>query len=153
MSRRKVGAVRGFRLLVGHSGTDTYGLTLEETNGTPDNTTVAARLTPDRLPPFLPSVRASLRESGHQHTVIGPSRKAPVVLAESAGVRLALAINAAAPLTRPSRRQSVLEGVATMSDEEIYYWYAKTTRPDSGARALRALRILLADDGRTGITS
>lgn len=40
-----------------------------------------------------------------------------------------------------------------MSEEEAYYWYAKTTRPDSGARALRALRILLADDGRSGITA
>jgi hypothetical protein len=40
-----------------------------------------------------------------------------------------------------------------MSDEEAYYWYAKTTRKNSGRRALRALRILLADDNRTGITS
>jgi hypothetical protein len=76
-----------------------------------------------------------------------------VVLAEPAGVRLALAINAAAPLNRPSRRQSVLEGISAMSEEEAYYWYAKTTRPESGTRALRALRILLADDGRTGVTA
>jgi len=40
-----------------------------------------------------------------------------------------------------------------MSDEEAYYWYAKTTRSESGNRAIRALRILLADDGRSGITA
>lgn len=153
MSTKRSPAIRGFRLVVERVGTDTYGLALEETNGSPDKTAVVARVTADRLQPFLPSVRASLRESGHQQTVVGPSRRAPISLAESAGVRLALAIKAAAPLERPSRRQSVLEGVAAMSDEEAYYWYAKSTRPESGTRALRALRILLADDGRTGITS
>lgn len=153
MNRMKLAATRGFRLTIERFGTDTYGLRLEETNGTPDRDSVVARLTPERLSPFLPSLRSSLRESGHPVTIVGPARKAPVVLAEAAGVRLALAINAAAPLNRPSRRQSVLEGVAALSDEEAYYWYAKTTRADSGSRALRALRILLADDGRTGITS
>lgn len=153
MNRGKPIATRGFRLTVERSGNDDYGLRLEETNGSPDHTSVAARLAPERLAPFLPALRASLRESGHAHTIVGPARKAPVMLAEPAGVRLALAINAAAPLNRPNRRQSVLEGVAALSDEEAYYWYAKTTRRDSGSRALRALRILLADDGRTGITS
>lgn len=144
---------RAFRLRIDHVDSDTYGLRLEETNGTPEHTTVIARLTPKRLAPFLQPVRVAIRESGHPHTIVGPSRRAPVALAEPAGVRLALAINAAIPLSRPSRRQSVLDGVASMSDEEAYYWYAKTTRPDSGGRALRALRILLADDGRTGITA
>lgn len=153
MSRSKTGATRGFRLTIERFGTDTYGLRLDETNGTPDNNSLAARLTPDRLSPFLPALRAALRESGHPHTIVGPARKVPVMLVEPAGVRLALAINAGVPLNRPSRRQSVLEGIAAMSDEEAYYWYAKTTRPDSGSRALRALRILLADDGRTGITA
>ena len=153
MTAKKSSPTRGFRLTVEPVDSDTFGLRLEETNGSPNHTTVAARVTPDRLTPFLPSLRSALRESGHQQTVVGPSRRAPVVLSEPAGVRLALAINAAAPLNRPSRRQSVLEGVSGMSDEEAYYWYAKTTRSDAGARALRALRILLADDGRSGITA
>lgn len=153
MSRGTPDTTRGFRLTIDRSGTDSYGLRLEETNGTPDNASLVARLTPERLPPLLPALRAALRESGHPHTIVGPARRAPVMLAEPAGVRLALAINAAVPLNRPSRRQSVLEGVSAMSAEEAYYWYAKTTRDESGSRALRALRILLADDGRTGITS
>ena len=153
MSRQILSPNRGFRLTIERADSDTYGLRLEETNGRPEHTTLAARLTSDRLAPFLQPLRVALRESGHPHTLVGPSRQAPVALTEPAGVRFALAIKAAAPLTRPSRRQAVLEGIAAMSVEEAYYWYAKTTRPETGVRALRALRILLADDGRTGITA
>lgn len=153
MNRTPVAPNRGFRLTIERSDSDTYGLKLEETNGKPEHTTIAARLPAERVPSFSQPLRVALRESGLPHTIVGPSRKAPVILAEPAGVRLALAIKAAAPLNRPNRRQAVVEGVLAMSDEEAYYWYAKTTRPDTGARALRALRILLADDGRTGLTS
>jgi hypothetical protein len=153
MNRTPAKPKRGFRLTVERSDSDTYGLKLEETNGRPEHTTLAARLTADRVPSFGQPLRVALRESGHPHTIVGPSRRAPVVLIEPAGVRLALAIKAAAPINRPNRRQSVIDGVLAMSDEEAYYWYAKTNHPDTGARALRALRILLADDGRTGLRS
>ena len=144
---------RGFLLQVEPVDTDTYGLRLEETNGLPEHTTVVAHLGPDRLTPFLGALRTALRDSGHPATIVGPTRRKPVPLGEAAAVRFALAVNAAAPLTRPLRRLTVIEGVTAMSDEEAYYWYAKTRRPESGPRALRALRILLADDHRTGITS
>ncbi len=153
MNRTLATPNRGFRLTIERRDADTYGLRLEETNGRPEHTTLAAWLPADRVPSFVQPLRVALRESGHPQTIVGPSRKAPVVLAEPAGVRFALAIKAAAPLNRPNRRQSVVDGVLAMSDEEAYYWYAKTTRADTGARALRALRILLADDGRTGISS
>ena len=39
-------------------------------------------------------------------------------------------------------------GIAAMSTEEAYYWYAKATQPAHGPRALRALRLLLSDDER-----
>jgi hypothetical protein len=145
--------MRGFRLHIEPVDTERYGLRLEETNGFPHHATDAARIQPDQLEALLPAVRIALRESGHQPTVVAPNRRAPVVLDEAAGVRLALAATAAAPLKKPIRRHSVLEGVASMSDEEAYYWYSKTAQPNSGARALRALRILLVDDGRSGITS
>ena len=144
---------RGFRIQVEPAGTDSYGLRLEETNGTPENTKLAARLAPDRLTPFLGAIRTALRDSGHPLTILGPTRRKPITLNEAAAVRLALAVNAASPLNRTIRRLSVIEGVSAMSDEEAYYWYAKSTRSESGPRALRALRILLADDHRTGITS
>ena len=149
---RTIPARRGFRLVVQSIDTDSYGLLIEETS-LPEATTVAAHLTADQLTPFLGALRVALRDSGHSPTIVGPSRRKAVPLDEAAAIRFALAVNAAAPLTRPIRRLTVIEGVSAMSDEETYYWYAKTTRKDSGRRALRALRILLADDNRTGITS
>lgn len=153
MTARKQASARGFRLQVEAVDTDTYAIRIEETNGTPANTTVAAALSAGKVATFGGALRTALRESGHPPTVLGPTRRKPIPLAEVAGVRLALTINAAAGLAKPARRLSVLEGVSAMSDEETYYWYAKTTRPQSGTRALRALRILLADDDRTGITA
>lgn len=150
---RTIPAHRGFRLLVQPIDTDSYGLLIEETNSLPEHSKVVARLTAEQLTPFLGTLRVALRDSGHPLTIIGPSRRKAVPLDEAAAIRFALAVNAAAALTRPIRRLTVIEGVSAMSDEETYYWYAKTTRKDSGRRALRALRILLADDNRTGITS
>lgn len=152
-TKPKSRSMRGFRLHIEPLDTERYGLRLEETNGHPHHATDAAVIQPDQLESLLPAVRIALRESGHQPTVVAPNRRAPVILDEAAGVRLALAATAAAPLKKSVRRHSVLEGVASMSDEEAYYWYAKTTHPGSGPRALRALRILLADDGRTGLTA
>ncbi len=153
MTAPKPAPARGFRLQVQAVDTDTYALRVEETNGTRANTTIAAALDAHRVTTFGGALRCALRESGHPPTILGPTRRKPIPLAEAAGVRLALTINAAGGLAKPARRLSVLEGVSAMSDEEAYYWYAKTTRPRSGTRALRALRILLADDDRTGITA
>jgi len=150
---RTIPAHRGFLLVVQPVDTDSYGLLIEETNSLPEHTTVAAHLTADQLTPFLCALRVALHDSGHSPTIVGPSRRKAVPLNEAAAIRFVLAVNAAAPLTRPIRRLTVIEGVSAMSDEEAYYWYAKTTRKNSGRRALRALRILLADDNRTGITS
>jgi hypothetical protein len=49
------------------------------------------------------------------------------------------------PITNHERIREVVAGVAFMSVEETYYWYAKCVGPDR-ARARKALRILLADD-------
>jgi len=144
---------RGFRLVVEPEDADTYSLRLEETNGTPNAASTAARLPSDRLTPYLGAVRTALTESGHKPTVLGPARRQPIDLDEPSGVRLALTVNAGAPLTKPGRRSAVIEGVAAMSDEEAYYWYAKTMRHGVGRRALRALRILLSDDERSGVTA
>jgi hypothetical protein len=153
VTRSTTPTLRGFRLTIERESTDVFGLLLDEINGASAGASPVARLNAKVVTAFLPAVRTALRESGHSQTAVGPSRKAPVILSESAGVRLALTINAGIVLNRPNRRHLVMEGIASMSDEEAYYWYAKTTRPESGSRALRALRILLSDDGRTGITA
>lgn len=145
--------LRGFRLVIDSKDTDTYGVRLEETNGHPDNSVTVAAIKAEGVAPFLGAMRAALVESGHKPTVIGPARRKPIVLDEASGVRLALAIRAGAPLAKSVRRSSVIEGVSSMSDEEAYYWYAKISRVQTGKRALRALRILLSDDGRTGVSA
>jgi hypothetical protein len=54
------------------------------------------------------------------------------------------------PISKWRRREEILGGVAAMSAEEAYYWFARTTGPIA-SRARRALRIMLSDDGRSGI--
>lgn len=112
-----------------------------------------ARIRPNQLTRLTDPLGIALRRSGHQPAILTANRKAPVLLDESAGVRFALAARAVDQINRSSRAHSILEGLASMSDEETLYWWAKVNTPTSGIRALRALRILLADDGRTGITS
>jgi len=152
-AKRKT-AHRSFRLIVEPEEGEQFGIRIEETNGDPNRVLgIAARIRPDQLRRLTDPLIAALRSSGHQPSILTPSRKAPLLLDEQAGVRLALATRAIEQVNKTSRAHAILEGLASMSDEEILYWWAKTTNPTSGSRALRALRIMLADDGRTGITS
>jgi len=151
--KKLTASARRFRIVVEAVDSDSYNLRLEVSDGSKQAPTITARVNFERLTLFHPAIRVALRDSGHGLTAVGPNRKKPIDLTEPAGVRLSLAINAAGPLNRPSRRQAVLEGIASMSDEETYYWYAKTSNPLGRSRSLRALRILLADDDRSGITA
>jgi hypothetical protein len=75
-----------------------------------------------------------------------------VRLTEAAGARLALLLWALDPVQKPSRAALIQAGIAAMSDEEVYYWYAKSegNLPPGGQQqrnnALKALRILLAGE-------
>jgi hypothetical protein len=147
-------AHRSFRLVVEPDAGEQFGVRIEETNGSPDRVLgVAARIRPDQLRRLTDPLIAALRSSGHQPAMLTSSRRAPVLLDEQAGVRLAIATRAVEQVNKTTRAHAILEGLASMSDEEILYWWAKITHPIHGTRALRALRILLADDGRTGLTS
>lgn len=147
-------AVRGFRLMVEATpSTESYSLRLEETNGRPRTAPkILGRLRPSDAPDVTDTLLAALRESRHPRTALSSRRRAPLVLAEPAGVRLALALVAVEPIAKSRRRRAILAGISAMSTEEAYYWYARVTGP-TAARARRALRILLSDDGRSGITS
>ena len=151
--RKSAVSARRFRIVIESVDSDSFNLRLEASDGPEQVPAIVASLKFERLPLFHQAIRVALRDSGHGVTAVGPNRKKPIDLTEPAGVRLSLAINAAGPLNRPSRRQAVLEGIASMSDEETYYWYAKTSNPLGRSRSLRALRILLSDDDRSGITS
>lgn len=143
---------RGFRLIVEPVDTDLYGLRLEQTNGSSVSPPVSIiTLRPSDVEGVTDALQLAVKESKQARTVLSSGRRKPIILDESAGVRLALTLIAAEPITKRSRREAILGGVAAMSSEETYYWFAKVTG-SAAARARRALRILLADDGRTGIT-
>ena len=139
---------RGFRVTVTDSDGTAYGLSIAETNGHADHTQTVAVIRPADLPRLTETVQATLRASKKPPTTIGPSRKQPVDIDEAPGVRLTLTALAIEPLRRRDRAREIIEGIAAMSDEEAYYWYAKVTHPDAGGRALRALRLMLSEDDR-----
>jgi hypothetical protein len=139
---------RGFRVTVTPSDGTNYGLTIVETNGQPNHTNIVATVRPADRPRLNDTVQAVLRASRKPATTIGPGRQKPIDIEEAPGVRLALTALAVEPVRRRDRSREIVEGIASMSDEEAYYWYAKVTHPDTGGRSLRALRLLLSDDER-----
>jgi hypothetical protein len=145
--------IRGFRIIVESVSIDDYGIRLEETNGSAKTTPKhLASLRPEEVADVSDVLQQALRESHQPRTSLSSGRRKPITLEEPAGVRLALALIAVEPIKKYSRRHAILSGIVAMSTEEAYYWFARATGPIA-PRARRALRILLADDGRTGITS
>jgi hypothetical protein len=137
---------RGFRLIVRPQGSDTYGLRLEETNGRPETPpTLVFKVDWKATRRILPSVMEAVRRSRLPRSVLGPRRQKPLVLDESAGVRLALVFLATGPVSKHARVDAMAGAIADMSTEEAYYWYAKCMGPQA-ARARRALRLLLAEE-------
>ena len=61
-------------------------------------------------------------------------------LTQEPGVRLALTVQAAAPVRKVDRRMAITELLRSMGDEEALYWYTQV----SGAGGGRVLRLLLA---------
>ena len=94
---------------------------------------------------ILPSVMEAVRSSHMARSVLSTQRQKPVVLDESAGVRLALVFLATGPVSKHTRVDAVAAAITDMSTEEAYYWYAKCMGPQAG-RARRAFRLLLAEE-------
>lgn len=139
---------RGFRLTVLPIDGTAYGVSIAETNGTASHTHTVATIRPDAVLRLTDTIQRALRASRRPPTTIGPARRQPVDIDEAAGVRLVLAALATEPVRRRDRVREILDGIASMSDEEAYYWYAKVTHDRVGARSLRALRLMLAEDYR-----
>ncbi|WP_438488929.1 DUF7680 family protein [Streptomyces sp. S186] len=136
--------VRAFRLTVRSpegSYTDGFAVTLEETYGRLAST--VAQADAGQVQRALEAVVSAVRDSGHRPSVLAPHRRKPIQLEEEAGVRLALTLLAIAPLSRADRVHAVTSGIAGMSVEETYYWYALTTGA-SAQRARKALRVYLS---------
>lgn len=67
-------------------------------------------------------------------------------LGEATGVRLGLLFLALRPLQRVERMERVAASLRSMTDEEAYYWFSKCVARDTGRRARRALRLLVAGE-------
>ncbi len=99
------------------------------------------RLSGARLRSILQLIDESLSETGIQPSKVTGTGNSSVLLNEAAGIRIALGFIGVKPLKRVDRMRALSRGVARMSLEECYYWYAKCRAPTSphGAKALRVL--------------
>ncbi|WP_419863000.1 DUF7680 family protein [Candidatus Poriferisodalis sp.] len=122
---------------------DDWGFQLSETFG--DVKEAVTRVDVARATQFRRAVLEAVEESGYPSAAVSPRRCRPFNLQQAPGVRLALTVRASLPVTRPLRRRAIVDGIGALSPEEALYWYARTSGPERG-RALRALRLLLADD-------
>lgn len=128
------------RLVAG--GRDGWGYALSEES--PGGLEPVASVSSQRTGPLRRVVMSAATADGYSHEALGPARRRPFNLTQTPGVRLALATLAASPMRCPQRRAAVLAGIEALGDEECLYWYAKA-RGSAGNRAVRALRLLLAD--------
>jgi len=130
------------RLLPTATG-DSWGFTLDETIG--NSSRQVAQANPAQAVRYRRAVVDAVAASGYQPTAVSPRRCRPFNLAQAPGVRLALTVTAAAPVARSGRRRKIADAIGGLTPEEALYWYAQSSGP-TGRRALRALRLLLADD-------
>lgn len=142
-----VEGVRGFRLVVTAGRGETFGVALEETYGENGGTITShvSSATPVQTGRVVDALFVAVRKAGHQPSVLGFNRKAPIRIGEAEGVRLALVILTTQPIAKHERVRALVAGINAMSVEETYYWYSKCMGPDAN-RARKALRLLLASD-------
>ncbi len=105
-----------------------------------------AELRGDSLRAVADQVLDALRQNGYQATDLLPGRRAPFALKEETGVRLGLLFLAVRPIAKMARVEAISAGLRAMTSEELYYWFSKCTAGPTADRALRALRMLLADE-------
>jgi len=122
---------------------DDWGFRLSETFG--DAREAVVKVDATRAAQFRRAVLEAVEASGYAPAAVSPRRCRPFNLQQGPGVRLALTVCASLPVARPLRRRAIVDGVGALSPEEALYWYARASGPERG-RALRALRLLLADD-------
>jgi hypothetical protein len=146
MTASNGGKPRGFQLTVEPFSVNDYGLRLEESDGASQAAKrPVANLGPSASRRLVEQAMDALQASGFRRSDLSAQRHKPFRLQEHHGVRLALAMIATGPLHKWARVEAVLSGVARMSDEETYYWYAKCLGPEA-SRGRRALRLLLAEE-------
>ena len=100
-----------------------------------------------RAAQHLPLTLDLLHGAGADVAKLSDRQGGRVNLTEDRGARLALTLASVAPVRKPSRASLIRAGIAEMSTEEVYYWYARMSpelRRTGANNALKALRILLS---------
>ncbi|MBC8420681.1 MAG: hypothetical protein H8E10_19015 [Desulfobacterales bacterium] len=92
------------------------------------------------------TILKTLKRQGYRPTALSAQREAPFILDEISGVRLGLFFFSLKPLRNVGRMEEIVSGIDRMSDEEVYYWYAKCTNGRNALKSRRALRILLSGE-------
>jgi hypothetical protein len=103
-----------------------------------------AKLSGSHVRSILPILRESLSQLEVDASAVTGSGEGQVFLPEGVGVRFTLAFVGVKPIQRVDRMRAFARGIARMSDEECYYWYAKCRSPSS-PNGEKALRTLLTD--------
>ena len=146
-------ADEAFELRVQPNGESQYGLALFQKphrdldrTGKVQEWQLVVRVHGQPLKAVLDQVLATIRKAGYKASDLSRSRDKPFHLTESQGVRLGLLFLAVKPLRKTSRMGDISEQVQGMTEEEAYYWFSKTTSANTGRRAQKAMRLLLAEE-------
>jgi hypothetical protein len=142
-----------FELRVQTNGESHYGLALfqkphqeQDRTGKVEDWQLVVRVHGQPMKAVLDQVLATIKKAGYKASDLSRTREKPFSLTESQGVRLGLLFLAVKPLRKTSRMGDISEQVRGMTDEEAYYWFSKTTSANTGRRAQKAMRLLLADE-------
>ena len=98
----------------------------------------------DSVARLMPAVGAFLHNNGRQQAQLEAKGWGRYRLREAQGARVALGLWALWPIQKSVRATLVREGILSMSDEEVYFWFSRVK--SRGGQALKALRILLAGE-------
>jgi hypothetical protein len=146
-------ADEAFELRVQPNGESQYGLALfqkphrhHDRNGKSEERLLVVKVHGQPLKAVLDQVLATIKKAGYKSSDLSRTREKPFHLTESLGVRLGLLFLAVKPLRKTSRMGDISEQVQGMTDEEAYYWFSKTTSTNTGRRAQKAMRLLLAEE-------
>ena len=144
-------ADEAFELRVQANGDSQYGLALfqkphreHDGTGKAEDWQLVVRVHGQSMKAVLDQVLATIKKAGYKVSDLARTREKPFRLTESQGVRLGLLFLAVKPLRKSSRMGDISEQVQGMTDEEAYYWFSKTTSTNTGRRAQKAMRVLLA---------
>jgi hypothetical protein len=142
-----------FELRVQPNGDSQYGLALYQKahrqldrNGKVEERQLVVRVHGQPMKSVLDHVLATIKKAGYKASDLSRSREKPFYLNERFGVRLGLLFLAVKPLRKTSRMGDISEQVQGMTDEEAYYWFSKMTSTNTGRRAQKAMRLLLAEE-------